>query len=149
MQPFPHRYTVSAEGAAAGDVTVSAVDLPVLATAAPAEFGGPGDRWSPETLLAATVSDCFVLTFRAIARASKLDWDRLQCRTEGVLDRVDGVTQFTEYHIHALLEAPEGIDSVKAERLLHKAEQVCLITNSLTGKKLFSCEIRIGQAASA
>jgi hypothetical protein len=37
----------------------------------------------------ASVIDCFALTFRAIARASKFKWTRLDCRAEGTLDRVD------------------------------------------------------------
>jgi organic hydroperoxide reductase OsmC/OhrA len=54
-----------------------------------------GGQWSPETLLVAAAVDCFVLTFRAIAAASKLPWERLSCNGEGTLDRVDGVTRFT------------------------------------------------------
>ena len=95
MNQFPHHYVVDAAAAASGDVNVSAPDVPVLATAAPAQFGGPGDRWSPETLFVASAVDCFVLTFRAVAEASKLTWERLSCRGDGTLDRVDGVTRFS------------------------------------------------------
>ena len=141
MQPFPHHYVATADALAEGLVTVSVPDLPDLATATPTEFGGPGGRWSPEVLLVAAVSDCFVPTFRGIANASKLDWIRLGCKTEGVLERVDRVTQFTEYHIYAELVLPASSDAAKAKRLLEKAEQTCLITNSLTGKKVLSIEI--------
>jgi hypothetical protein len=40
--------------------------------AAPAEFGGPGDQWSPESLLAGAIASCFALTFRFVARAQKV-----------------------------------------------------------------------------
>ena len=53
MHPYPHLYTVQALAARDGDVTLNSTGLPALATAPPAEFDGPGDRWSPETLLAA------------------------------------------------------------------------------------------------
>ena len=46
MQPFPHHYTVEARGTAAGDVELTAPGLPRLRSASPAEFDGPGDRWS-------------------------------------------------------------------------------------------------------
>src|SRR6185437_15854167 len=59
MQPFPHRYEVSARASAEGDVTLESYQLPALKSASPAEFGGPGDRWSPETLLVGAVADCF------------------------------------------------------------------------------------------
>jgi organic hydroperoxide reductase OsmC/OhrA len=135
MQPYPHHYSVHATAEPAGDVPVSADRLPTLATAPPAEFGGPGDRWSPETLLLAAVADCFLLSFRAVARASKLDWSGLQCRVEGKLDRVDGRTHFTEIVVAATLRVPAGTDEHHATRLLEKSEHVCLISNSLVAKR--------------
>ena len=59
------RATAHASSSGDGDVALSGDGLPAIATAPPAEFGGPGDRWSPETLLAAAVADCFVLGFRS------------------------------------------------------------------------------------
>lgn len=44
MQDFPHRYAVTASGDAGRDVTLEADGLPALSSAAPAEFGEPGDR---------------------------------------------------------------------------------------------------------
>ncbi len=54
------------------------------------------------------------------------------CTTEGVLDRVDGVTRFTEILIRASLELPESQDKERGYLLLEKAEQSCLITRSLS-----------------
>lgn len=131
MQDLPHHYNVNASGANTGSITLSASNVPDISTAPPAEFGGPGDQWSPESLLVAAVADCFILTFRAIARASKLDWTTLECSAEGTLDRVDRVTRFTAVHITATLTVPAETEAEKAEKLLHKAEENCLITNSL------------------
>jgi len=131
MQNFPHHYDVTASALADGDVRLSSEALPPLKTASPREFGGPGDRWSPETLLTGAVADCFILTFRAIARASKLAWHSLECGATGTLDRVDGVTRFTHVQLHATLTVPPGVDEALAERLLHKAEERCLISRSL------------------
>ena len=52
---------------------------------------------------------------------------------DGVLDRVDKVTQFTDFYMEVVLHAPAGTDENKAERLLTKSKDVCLVTNSLTG----------------
>lgn len=131
MQEFPHKYTVSAAGAADGDVSVSSAGLPALVTAPPAEFGGPGDRWSPETMLVAAVADCFILTFRAVARAMKLPWESISCDVDGTLDRVERVTQFTAFTIRATLTVVPGADVEQARRALERAEHNCLITNSL------------------
>lgn len=131
MQELPHAYRVVAAGAVDGDVELTSERLPRLRSASPAEFGGPGDRWSPETLLVGAVADCFILTFRAVARASKLPWTSLRCEVTGTLDRVDRVTQFTRLDIHAHLAVPAGTDADHARRGLDKAERGCLISNSL------------------
>lgn len=131
MQAFPHIYFASALGTATDDVTLKGAGLPPLRSAAPAEFGGPGDRWSPETLLVAAIADCFILTFRAVAKAAKLPWISVTCDVDGTLDRVDRVTQFTEFNVRARLLVPEGTKVDEAHRLLEQAERVCLITNSL------------------
>lgn len=142
MQPYPHRYTVAAAGGTAGGIVVSAPGLASIETAAPAEFGGPGDRWSPETLLAAAVADCLILTFRAVARAAKLEWTDLACTCEAVLDRVDGVSRFTRFAVHAVLTVPASTDQARAKQLLEKAEHGCLVANSLTGERTLTVEFR-------
>lgn len=141
MQNLPHHYQVTATADAEGDVTLAGEGLPSLATAPPAEFGGPGDRWSPETLLCAAVADCFILTFRAIARASKLAWTSLECSVSGTLDRVERVTQFTAFTVHAKLVVPGGGNEEQAQRLLAKAEQSCLVTNSLKAQAHLEAEV--------
>jgi organic hydroperoxide reductase OsmC/OhrA len=47
------------------------------------------------------------------------------------LERQDGKTMFTGFQVKATLQVDKGTDLAKAERLLHKAEAACLITNSL------------------
>ena len=131
MQDLPHQYLVAAAAKNSGNVTLSSPGVADLDSAPPAEFGGPGDQWSPESLLVGAVADCFVLSFRAIARAPRLEWTALHCEANGTLDRVERTTQFTAFAVRATLTVPAGTDAAKAERLLQKAEQVCLITNSL------------------
>lgn len=143
MEKFPHRYVVSAVADEDGDVSLESERLVKLPSASPAQFGGPGDRWSPETLLVASVADCFILTFRAIARASSLQWISFDCGVEGTLDRVDGVTQFTSFDVRATVRVPEGTDVDKARRLMEKTERACLITNSLKGESRLTAEILV------
>ena len=132
MQEFPHHYKVAADAKPEGHVALSSDGLDDLASAAPAEFGGPGDQWSPETLLTAAVADCFILGFKAIARASRFPWISLQCHVEGVLDRIDHVTRFTAFNVSATLEIPGDADEERAQHLLEKADATCLVTNSMT-----------------
>ena len=141
MHPYPHVYTATASGRPEGTVALNSPSLPEIATAPPPEFDGPGGVWSPETMLCASLADCFVLSFRAIARASKLEWSELACRVEGVLERVEGVTQFTGYTTFASLKVPPGFETAKARKLLEKAEHLCLISNSLRGKRTLVAEV--------
>ena len=142
MKPYPHTYVVSASGAATGPVAVSAPQLPQLATAPPPEFDGPGGLWSPESLLCAALVDCFVLTFRAVSRVAGLQWSSLECRVEGVLERVERVPQFTRYDVLATLSVPQGTDEHKARELLERAESTCLVSNSLKGVRCLRAELR-------
>ncbi len=131
MHPLPHTYSVSATAGTDTHVNLSSMGVTDIVSAGPVEFGGPGDQWSPESLLVASVADCFVLSFRAIARAAKLDWTSLDCEVDGLLDRVEGALRFTRFNVRATLSIPSDDTRAKAERLLRKAEDACLITNSL------------------
>ena len=141
MHPYPHQYSVSAAGVPAGGVSVTSPGLPEIDTGPPVQFDGPGGEWSPETLLCASVADCFILTFRAIAHASKFEWNELSCRVEGVLDRVDGVAQFTAFTTYAALKFPNKAGAATAYSLLEKAEHRCLIANSLRATRALVVEV--------
>ncbi|MDH3758793.1 MAG: OsmC family protein [Gammaproteobacteria bacterium] len=143
MQDFPHHYKSTASARRDSNVELTSPGLDALESAGPAEFGGPGDRWSPETLLSAAIADCFILSFRAVARAAKLEWISIRCDVDAVLDRIEKVTQFTEFHQTVVLEVPSGSDEAKAMRLLEKAEHVCLITNSLKGIAHLDASVRV------
>jgi len=121
--------------------------LPALAVASPTEFDGPGDEWSPETLLTASLAGCFILTFRAIARASKLTWTSLHCEVTGVLDRVERVTQFVSFDVTVRLELPPGADEALALRALEKVERTCLISSSLKGPVHLHPQLVVAPAA--
>ena len=131
MQALPHRYRVKGAGRITGDVELTAERLTMLQSASPAEFDGPGDRWSPDTLLVGVVADCFILTFRAVAKASRLSWISLDCDLRGTLDREHRVTQFTRFDMTAHLVVPGGVDADGARQALKKSERNCLISSSL------------------
>jgi len=141
MKPYPHIYRASAKGTATGLVAVESIGLPALATAPPAEFDGPGDVWSPETLLMAAIADCYILTFRGVARAAKFEWEDLKCEVEGILERVGNVTRFSGYTNIATLTVKPGIDHAKGEDLMERSERVCLVNNSLLGDRRIEARV--------
>jgi organic hydroperoxide reductase OsmC/OhrA len=141
MKAFPHEYPVTVVSGPQRDVYLSAPHLPTLQSASPAEFGGPGDRWSPETLLVAAVGDCFAITFQGIARAADLSWTFLRCEVTGTLDRRDRIPQFTRFHVRARLGVPTGTRQDLANSVLVRAEHRCLIANSLKAPVLLEATI--------
>ena len=143
MQEYPHYYRVSASAGSEGEVDLTSPGLNPILSAPPAEFGGPGDLWSPETLLVGAVANCFILSFRGISKASRLAWLSLECHVEGTLERVDRTTQFTKFDIKATLCVAQDTDRARAQRILEKAEAGCLVTNSLSGSTHLSATISV------
>ena len=131
MQDFPHHYLVTASAEFEGNVALKADDVPQLVTALPEEFGGPGNQWSPETLLTAAVLTGFIFTFRAISHSTGLEWSNLCCSVEGILERVERVNRFTSFTIKATLTAPADADVSRLENMLEKAKAACLVAQSL------------------
>ncbi len=139
MHPYPHHYRATARGPSAGPVMVEAEGLPEITTHAPPQFDGPPGYWSPETLLVAAIADCYILSFRASARASKLEWVSLEVDVEGVLEQVDRVTRFTRFKVSPRLVVPPGTSDTLALTVLKHAKRLCLITNSLSAE----CELAL------
>ncbi len=144
MQALPHQYTAKAIASSSSTVTTKIDNIADLEMAAPANFGGPGDLISPEDLQTAAVASCLILSFRAIARASKLEWEALEVEVNGTLEQVERVVQFTEFHTVARLSLPAGSGRDKAVRILEKADKSCLITNSLKAQSHLEIEIEGG-----
>jgi uncharacterized OsmC-like protein len=132
MKPLPHRYTAELSGTSDGYAMVAVTGLPEIRVAPPVDFDGPGDAWSPEHLLMASVESCLLLTLRNVAKTSKLEFESLEVSGEGTVDRKEGATRFTEIVLHARLKLPAGADRGKAIRVLEKSEKACLISASLS-----------------
>jgi organic hydroperoxide reductase OsmC/OhrA len=143
MQELPHVYKAGALALSAGHVFLSAADKQDIESLPPREFGGPGTAWSPEELLVAAVADCFVLSFKAIAHASTYEWDSLECHTEGTLEQLEGSYQFTGFRTVANLKIGPMGSIERAERLMHKADKMCLVTNSLRAPSTLETRVTI------
>ena len=125
------------QGIISSDVLTTKIDV-----ATPPEFdkGVPG-IWSPEHLFTAAVLSCFMTTFLAIAEYSKLDFENFDCNAEGILDKVEGKFLMTEINLNAALKINDISKAERAERILHKSEENCLISNSIKTKVNLTCKI--------
>lgn len=132
MKPLPHRYEVALTGGPAGYAALSAPGLPELKAAPPLDFDGPGDAWSPEHLLLASVEACFLLTLRVVAKASKVEFLAVELRGEGTVDRKDGALRFTEIVLRPRVTLGPGTDAERARVVLEKSERACLVSASLS-----------------
>jgi peroxiredoxin-like protein len=132
MKPLPHRYDMHLTGGPSGYAQLSTAGVPELRTAPPADYDGPGDAWSPEHLLLASVQACFLFTLRAIARLSKLEFTALELDASGTVNRHNGVTRFTEIVLRPRLTVASGTDRERALHVLEKSEKTCLVSASLS-----------------
>lgn len=131
MKPLPHEYEVYLTGGPQGYATNSAAGLADVTTAPPLEYDGPGDAWSPEHLLLAAVNSCFLFTFRAVARASRVEFLDVDARTWGSVSKVDGVVRFTEIVVRTTVTAAAGCNVEGLRRAIDKTASHCLISSSL------------------
>lgn len=145
MEKFPHHYAATVTGKDSGAIVTRSRQCPPLSVAEPKEFDGTGEHWSPEQIFVAMVADCLILTFRSIATASKFGWADIECKAEGLLERVDGVNKFTQVDVDVTLVLHKQDDYEKGMRLLTKAENQCLVKNSINAQTNFKNAITYKQ----
>ncbi len=101
---------------------------------APPEFGGETGAWTPEHLLLAAVASCFIATFRAVSRASKLDFQGIEVSVVGVVEKNSYGFQFTDLTLRPVLIICVEEDRERSLHLLEKSEKICLVTRSLSSE---------------
>ncbi len=124
------------------------VSSPVLQSkidvATPPEFpGGIAGVWSPEHLLVAAVNGCLLTTFLAIAENSKFEYMNFESSANGKLEKVDGKYMITEITLSPIVSISDAEDKEKAKRILQKAEDACIISNSIKSKIIFQPRVKI------
>lgn len=115
--------------------------------AAPPEFGGEPGLWTPEHLLLAAVSTCYVATLRAVAEASKAQFHSLELTAEGTVEKQEGGFRFTRIVLRPVVAILREEDRERMGRLLEKAERVCLITRSLDCNTVLEATILLQEPA--
>lgn len=115
-----------------------------IEVATPPEFpGGVEGVWSPEHLFIASVSSCFMTTFSAIAEYSKLNYEELTVPATGTMSNESGKFAMTEIILRPKLVIMKESQKDKALRILHKAEEACLITRSIKTEVLLEPEVLV------
>ena len=132
----PHYYNVDLKWISDRKGVISSPELrEKIEVATPPQFPkGIEGIWSPEHLLTAAVSSCFMTTFISIAENSRLEYVSFNCAAKGKLEQVDGKFLMTEIILEPVLVITKEADKDKAERILQKSEAACLISNSIKSK---------------
>jgi peroxiredoxin-like protein len=106
-----------------------------IEVATPPEFPkGMEGIWSPEHLFVASISGCLMTTFLAIAENSTLDFISFSCQAKGKLEMLEGRSMMSEILLKPTVVIHNEQYKDKAIRILKKAEDACLISNSVKSK---------------
>ena len=122
--------------------------LPDLPVASPPAFGGPAGVWSPEHLFVLAAATCWMTTFLAVARNSKLEFGAVDCPGTGTLEKGDD----RRFSISRIVLRPRVTilkeeDRERTMRLIEKAEAACLISNSMKSTVTIEAEVLVGEIA--
>ncbi|MBD3411039.1 MAG: OsmC family peroxiredoxin [Ignavibacteriales bacterium] len=131
MSDEKHTYetTVAFSGEKIGELTSEG--LPNIEVASPPEFQGAEGVWTPEHLFVASANVCLATTFAAIAKFSKLEYESYEAEATGTLERRDGKFEITKIEIRPTVVVTKERRKQRAERIVEKAEQACLVTRSM------------------
>ncbi|PIK16424.1 OsmC family protein [Halobacteriovorax sp. JY17] len=97
----------------------------------PPEFKGPEGFWTPEDLFSASISSCYILTFKGIAKFKKMDWESIEVKVEAQLEKTDSGYRFTKATIfpRLIICCKSNVD--KYLEVLDKVKKTCLVTRSM------------------
>lgn len=124
--------------------------LPELAVASPPAFGGPQGVWSPEHLFVLAAASCWMTTFLAVAELSKLEVADVEAGGEGVLERgEDRKFRIARITLRPRVTVRREADRERALRLIEKAENACLIRNSVRTEIVLEPEVALAQTIPA
>ncbi len=140
-----HSYNLSLEWTGDRKGILSSPEFPsTIEVVTPPEFDkGIAGHWSPEHLFTASVLSCFMTTFLAIADYSKLEYVKFECKAEGILESVEGKFLMTEIILKPIVYIKNQEEIEKTERILHKSEKACLISNSIKSNVVLDFEVRV------
>ena len=141
IESHDYHVQLSGTGLKTGALSMEHLDEPSFDVASPPEFGGPAGVWSPEHLFVATLSSCLMTTYRSIADASKVDVIEYRDDAIGHLQRREDRRYWMDRVVlrPRIVVPADQID--RAVRLVDKAENACLISNSVTTEVVVEAQI--------
>jgi len=113
---------------------LSSSEKPDLEIATPPEFKGHKGYWSPEDLFIAAVNSCIMTTFLYYAQKNNLKILDYRSNAQGIVEMQEGKLIFTGIAVNPEVVIGFEEDYNKVKEFIEKAENSCLISNSVKSK---------------
>jgi organic hydroperoxide reductase OsmC/OhrA len=131
-----HTFSVSLkwDNSVNGAIVSSGKRTPIVITSPP-EFGGKDTEWSPEHLLALSISSCYATTFHYFVKLMKVKVKSFQIEMSMEVEK-EGAQPFaaTRYILQPHIEFTDNPGQNLIDSLLSKAKRYCIISNSVKGE---------------
>ncbi len=124
---------------------LSSEGKPCFEISTPVEFHGHVGVWTPEDLFVSSVNICIMTTFLFYAEKEAIELLDYNSDAEGVLERIEGKFMFSQITVRVgiILKGKQQIN--KAQELIVRAEENCLISNSIATKVIVEPVISAGE----
>ncbi|MEU6860146.1 OsmC family protein [Glycomyces sp. NPDC046736] len=127
------------------DHDVTAPGRPLLLGSADPAFRGQAERWNPEDLLLASLSECHMLTYLALCARERIVVTAYEDRASGTMTETGAYSgRFTEVVLAPSVHIADPEHRERAAELHHDANQGCFIANSVNFPVRHEPEIHIG-----
>ncbi|MCS5719880.1 OsmC family protein [Herbiconiux sp. CPCC 205763] len=110
---------------------VTAAGKHPLEASADRTFHGDADRWNPEELLLAALSECHMLSFLHVAVQHGVVVTDYTDAARGVMEQQGDGGRFTSVTLHPVVTVTEPVDDELMATLHHEANAVCFIASSV------------------
>ncbi|MFJ2953813.1 OsmC family protein [Streptomyces sp. NBC_00669] len=111
---------------------VTAPGTPVIAGSADPHFRGDADRWNPEQMLLAALSQCHLLAYLHVCAVNGVVVTAYTDRADGTMaETSDGGGHFTEAVLRPEVEVADPAMAEKALALHERAHELCFIASSV------------------
>jgi organic hydroperoxide reductase OsmC/OhrA len=111
--------------------TVAAAGKHTIEASADRTFHGDRDRWNPEELLLAALSECHMLSFLHVAvKHGVVVTDYQDSAIGTMLQQGDG-GRFTAVTLRPVVTVAQPVDAGEFAAMHHEASSVCFIANSV------------------
>jgi organic hydroperoxide reductase OsmC/OhrA len=105
---------------------------PAIAASSDPAFRGDADRWNPELLLVAALSQCHMLSYLHKCAINGVVVTAYEDKAAGVMaETEDGGGHFEEVVLRPVVTVAEAGMAERAQALHHDASEVCFIASSV------------------